>query len=217
MNVYQLKIKLLNVDDPKVWRRILVWDGITFEQLHMIIQTVMGWEFDHDWQFGYQAYDSSFCIGLPDAESALDPTTDDASSVKISDYLNGYNPKMIYTYDFADDWQHEIALEKIIDDATPEQLPVCIDGKGCCPPEDCGGPDEYAHLKELLSTYEPIVEGDEKGINENDSECAISEEQAELEWAGDWWQNTDAEGNPDLEYVDIDDINKRLLRLVAGV
>ncbi len=216
MNVYQLKIKLLNIDDPKVWRRVLVWDGITFEQLHLIIQTVMGWEFDHDWQFGYRAYDSSFCIGLPDPESALDPTTDDASSVKISDYLNGYHPNMIYIYDFSDDWQHEIQLEKIIDDAKPEQLPICIGGEGCCPPEDCGGPEEYAHLKELLNKYGPITEGEE-GEENDDQNLDMDEEQAELEWVGEWWQRTDAEGNPDLDYVDIDDINKRLLRLVAGV
>lgn len=216
MNVYQLKIKLLNVDNPKVWRRLLVWEGITFEQLHLIIQTAMGWEFSHPWQFGYRAYDSTFCISIPDSESALDPTTEDASSVKLSDFLNGYHPKMIYTYDFGDDWQHEIILEKIIDNAVTEQLPVCIGGGGCCPPEDCGGPWEYTHLKELLAKYGPINDEDEDTEKSN-AVKEYSTEEAELEWAGDWWQGTDANGDPDLEYIDIDDINKRLLRLVAGV
>lgn len=218
MNVYQLKIKLLNVEDPKVWRRLWVWEGITFEQLHLIIQTAMGWEFSHQWQFGYSPYDSSFCIGIPDAESALDPTTEDASSVKLSDYLNVYHPKMIYVYDYGDDWQHEIVLEKIIDDAVTEQLPVCIGGEGCCPPEDCGGAQEYAHLKELLKKYGALEKhDDEEAADDSEEIKEYTTEEAELEWAGDWWQRTDSDGIPDLEYVDIEDINKRLLRLVAGV
>lgn len=39
----QLKITLLNVQDPPVWRRVLVPVSITLGQLHGVIAGVMGW------------------------------------------------------------------------------------------------------------------------------------------------------------------------------
>jgi len=46
----QLKIVLEGIRPP-IWRRFLVKDGITFQKLHSIIQTVMGWEDYHKYEF----------------------------------------------------------------------------------------------------------------------------------------------------------------------
>ena len=54
-----------------------------------------------------------------------------------------------YIYDFGDDWIHIITLEKI-DKTDPSTKPKLIDGKGACPPEDCGGPWGYENLKLVL-------------------------------------------------------------------
>ncbi len=56
----------------------------------------------------------------------------------------------MYTYDCGDSWEHIIKLEKILKDSTL-QTADCIDGKGTCPPEDCGGPWGYTELKETLA------------------------------------------------------------------
>ena len=70
-NVLQLKITLSDIK-PAIWRRFLVKNTITFEQLHNIIQKVMGLENYHLYEFvvgtvsiipddeGYNAAESSF-------------------------------------------------------------------------------------------------------------------------------------------------------------
>ena len=45
-NVYQIKITLLDIK-PSVWRRILVPETFTFQNLHDAIQDVMGWDDCH--------------------------------------------------------------------------------------------------------------------------------------------------------------------------
>ena len=55
-----------------------------------------------------------------------------------------------YVYDFGDDWEHDVKVEKI-EPATPEHLtPICLKGKRACPPEDCSGPWGYAELLEAI-------------------------------------------------------------------
>lgn len=48
--ILQLKISL-NEIKPEIWRRFFVKDNISFEELHEIIQEVMGWENYHLWEF----------------------------------------------------------------------------------------------------------------------------------------------------------------------
>jgi Plasmid pRiA4b ORF-3-like protein len=59
--------------------------------------------------------------------------------------------ELVYTYDFGDGWEHDIALEDIIQNAPGVTPPVCLEGEGACPPEDCGGPWGYAELKAVLA------------------------------------------------------------------
>ena len=48
--ILQLKIEL-NEISPKIWRRFLVKDDMSFFDLHLIIQSVMGWEGYHLYEF----------------------------------------------------------------------------------------------------------------------------------------------------------------------
>jgi hypothetical protein len=41
-------------------------------------------------------------------------------------------------YDFGDSWQHEITLEKAVEPDPAVTYPVCVDGRGDAPVEDCG-------------------------------------------------------------------------------
>ncbi len=49
-NILQLKIKLADIK-PDIWRTFQVEDNITFKSLHDIIQTIMGWEDYHMYEF----------------------------------------------------------------------------------------------------------------------------------------------------------------------
>ena len=61
--------------------------------------------------------------------------------------LNKPKQKIVYTYDFGDNWEHLITVEKILDKA--EKAPVCIAGERNCPPEDSGGVWGYEDLLKI--------------------------------------------------------------------
>ena len=58
---------------------------------------------------------------------------------------------MLYTYDLGDDWQHEVSLEGFLHGWSPAGLPVCSDGVGACPPDDCGGPTGFSSLPQATA------------------------------------------------------------------
>lgn len=51
-----------------------------------------------------------------------------------------------YLYDFGDNWEHEILVEKIVEPDPAVVYPRCSDGQRAAPPEDCGGVWGYADL-----------------------------------------------------------------------
>lgn len=212
MAIYQLKVQLKNVSKPTVWRRLLVKDNIFFADLAEIILHAMGWGGFHLWCFSFKPYDPFPSIGIPTTESPFDTTTHDARDVRINEFLHAGNKKMVFTYDFGDDWIHTITLEKVLDDTEPQDTPLCIKAQGCCPPEDCGGPWGYADLKTALEKHGPEAFHEEKDDEEADDDTGTNEEDYELErlrWIGPWWEY-ERDGQPDLKLVDLDDINSRL-------
>jgi hypothetical protein len=46
--------------------------------------------------------------------------------------------KLLYLYDFGDDWEHLINLSAVVE--TDVALPRLLKAQQACPPEDCGGP-----------------------------------------------------------------------------
>jgi hypothetical protein len=51
-----------------------------------------------------------------------------------------------YTYDFGDDWRHDLTVEGVVPLPQDVLLPVCLGGARACPPEDCGGVGGYEEL-----------------------------------------------------------------------
>lgn len=141
--VLQLKISLAGASKPPVWRRVLVPTTIRLDQLHRVIQTAMGWDDYHLHAFtaGGIAY------GPPDPE--LDHV--DERKTRVSDLLSEPRDRMRYTYDFGDDWQHDVVVEEVLAAESGARYPTCVAGKGRCPPEDCGGVWGYADLRETLA------------------------------------------------------------------
>jgi hypothetical protein len=140
---YQIKVQLHGVTNPPVWRRLQIPAGLSLDQLHEVIQTAMGWHNCHMHLFsdGWNDY------GRPDRELGHQ----DERKVRLSQLLTKVGDKIRYTYDFGDDWLHDIALEKILPAGAGVTSPVCMAGKGACPPEDCGGVWGYENLKATLA------------------------------------------------------------------
>lgn len=55
-----------------------------------------------------------------------------------------------YTYDFRDNWIHEVKVQRRFPDEGKERYPLCLEGAGHCPPEGCGGKYEFARLREAI-------------------------------------------------------------------
>ena len=161
-NILQFKITLKD-SKPKIWRRFQIESTLMFYDLHLIIQTVMGWSNTHLYQF---IYDGDNFIGNPELLER-DGIADD-KEVAISIVFDKPKIKMEYEYDFGDGWQHELILEKIEKKNTTQHYPTCLEGEMNCPPEDCGGIHGfYDRLKAFKNKRHPEHEDVVEWMREN--------------------------------------------------
>ncbi len=150
--VFQLKVSLRDLKPP-VWRRLLLLDTATFADLHAAIQDTFGWAGYHLHDFTITTrgpFRHTICIaGLP-PDGSLDTFEDLGTSgdyredqVRLREFLSLDTPRVTYTYDFGDNWDHLVVLEKVLPMDPSADYPSCIKEKGTCPPEDSGGPWGY--------------------------------------------------------------------------
>jgi hypothetical protein len=146
----QFKIHIKGVSNPAVWRRITVPSYYNFTLLHFIIQTVFDWNDAHLYQFSEHGFESKTVIThMLDQDFGEDYNQLDASKVYLTDIFKSEGQKYNYIYDFGDNWEHVIELEKIITKLSFH--PKTLAGEGACPPEDCGGHWGYENLKKILA------------------------------------------------------------------
>ncbi len=145
--LYQVRIEL-EESSPTVWRRLLVPSHITLDQLHHVIQVVMGWQNMH-----YHVFKTidACCFTEPEAlEEGFDNWFDE-TDVVLSDLLHNKANKLTYEYDFGDSWSHLITLEKVLPLIGQHEADIlCLAGESACPPEDCGGIPGYENLIQIL-------------------------------------------------------------------
>ena len=160
--VFQFKITLKGIKPP-IWRRIQVPETYTFWDLHVAIQDAMGWDdyHLHEFELVNPLTGLKQSIGSPDKE--FDREVFSELKQNLVDFFSMENRSAVYTYDFGDNWEHKIQLEKILPREEGVTYPICIKGKRACPPEDCGGIWGYAELLEILGNpnheeYEEMLE-----------------------------------------------------------
>lgn len=147
--VFQFKIQITQITKPPVWRRLKIRSDATFSEFHEAIQLAFGWTFSHLYLFSEKGFTSNFQI--QDVELADDEWGEvgDADKIRLKDIFTKEKQTYRYIYDFGDDWDHAITLEKILKESIGH--PVCVTGKGKCPPEDCGGVWRFAAMKEAVN------------------------------------------------------------------
>ena len=136
-SVLQLKVSLVGTSDPPVWRRVLVPARMRLDRLHDVIQAAMGWEDYH--LHAFTAGDVDY--GPPDPDGPPDPELGhrDERRTAVGDVIGERRDRMRYVYDFGDHWRHDVVVEKVLTAEPGSRYPICLTGKGRCPPEDCGG------------------------------------------------------------------------------
>ena len=140
--IYRIKVGLRNARPP-IWRRLEVPADINLGILHEIIQSAFGWGGHH-----LHVFETPYGeFGTADA--GLDHLPEE--SVTLEQVAPRAQSKIRYTYDFGDDWEHEILLEKILDPDPAVSYPRCTGGRRAAPPDDCGGIWGYAELLDVLA------------------------------------------------------------------
>jgi hypothetical protein len=139
--VFSLKVTLRGVKPP-IWRRIVVPGRMTLGDLHFAIQVAMGWHTSHMHAFDVGGRQYGERDSLEDA--------DDEDRLTLNGLVKSGVSRFRYTYDFGDDWEHDILIEKAPPPADATAFPACVAGKRHCPPEDCGGPWRYPELVDIL-------------------------------------------------------------------
>lgn len=144
--LYCLRIDLDDIAPP-IWRRLWIEDSVKLIKLHHVIQAAMGWTDAHlhEFQIGGVTY------ATPHEEDDPARPVVDERGVQLATVLKGIS-SLGYTYDFGDNWQHRVAVEKTVR-ATQNSCGYGIveAGERACPPEDSGGAYSYQEFLDQLT------------------------------------------------------------------
>lgn len=157
--VFRFRVELplyddhFSFDEPRrtVSRLIEVPDDYTFWDLHVAIQSAMGWldSHLHEFQVAARGKKGSLTIGFANVG---EPDVIDGRSVRVATHLAKIRKAdgMLYWYDFGDSWKHWIVYETdVVSDGG--LYPRCLAGRWACPPEDCGGAGGYFEMLEVIA------------------------------------------------------------------
>jgi hypothetical protein len=121
--VYELRITLMDIDPP-IWRRIQVANSIKLCCLHTAFQIAMGWTDSHLHQFEKEGKS----WGVPEWDEFDEFDLIDESKTQLGNVLRSEGESMTYQYDFGDDWEHEVVMEKIQRVEGRLAHPICLTG-----------------------------------------------------------------------------------------
>lgn len=142
--IFQFKITLKG-SKPPIWRRVLVSSAGSLADLHKVIQGAMGWMDYHLHEFEVGA----LRVGEPDPDWD-DGEVEEETKFPLRKVFSAPKTKVLYTYDFGDDWEHIVLLEAVLPADPTQVLPRCVAGARACPPEDVGGIWGYDEALESL-------------------------------------------------------------------
>ncbi|MDR2403534.1 MAG: plasmid pRiA4b ORF-3 family protein [Spirochaetaceae bacterium] len=149
-HLFVLRISLKRIS-PQIWRSIQVPGFISLGDLHRIIQIVMGWSDSHLHSFRIDG----ITYGIDSEAFDIDMEEENEDCYSLEDLNLWEKQRFLYTYDFGDNWEHQILVSKILSPPAGSSdaylRPCCLNGKRACPPEDCGGVWGYEELLECIS------------------------------------------------------------------
>ena len=200
---------------PAIWRRFEVPKNISMARLAYIMMTLFEMQASHLFSFDVPARENFLLamgedvleypairkvadelkerhLALPsedDEDDEDDEEKEDAAAVQLGHILNTPLQRLVFWYDFGDDWKVLLSLEKIYEDRDlpGRELPRVLDGAGYGIIEDCGGPGGLAELARATAK--------KKG--------------PKYEELREWYELDDI----DLKNFDLDDMNFRLKKV----
>jgi pRiA4b ORF-3-like protein len=134
--VHVVKVNLHGAKTP-VWRRLEIPSAMTLDLAHQVLQAAFDWS-------GYHLHCFETVCGEYGDPSRDDDWSErgescDESAATLAQVATAQKAKVVYVYDFGDDWRHDIVVEKIQPAAPGVSYPRCTGGRGETPAEDSGG------------------------------------------------------------------------------
>lgn len=131
----------LDLDVYKATRQVIVPAELTLIRFHTILQRLFDWDNKHLYSFSLLNERNFILSSTEDIEQLRE--------IKLSDFMPKYK-SIRYTYDFGDNWEHEIQLIKEISDCEKEP-PYLVSAEGQAPPEDVGGVIGFAEFYKIIN------------------------------------------------------------------
>ena len=143
-------LKLVGASKPPVWRKIIMGDEATYNDLHYAIQAAFGWQDCHLWEFRSVrgTFDCWRITKKDDFGWDFGDESDATPDVPLVENGRLYT-LFVYRYDFGDGWEVDVKLDGW--DPEGDGFGECVAKKGANPPEDCGGIYGYRHFKDIFT------------------------------------------------------------------
>ncbi|GAB3707854.1 plasmid pRiA4b ORF-3 family protein [Nocardiopsis oceani] len=144
---YRVRVEISGTKPP-VWRRLDLDSDLFLDEVHEILQAAFGWEDYHLHGFASgpsyynpesEHYPSRFEVeqgkrGVPEKQ------------VRLDEVLAQKGDRLVYLYDFGDDWEHLLTLKAVLPRDGDGPRALCTAGRRPAPPEGCGGVPGYELL-----------------------------------------------------------------------
>jgi Plasmid pRiA4b ORF-3-like protein len=102
-------------------------------QLHEVMQIAFEWHGYHLHSF------ETVCGEFGPVDKEDFPARKDETRAALGQVAAAAQAKIVYTYDFGDDWRHDIVVEQIVQAEPGLSYPRCTAGRRSAPREDSGG------------------------------------------------------------------------------
>src|SRR5260370_22544446 len=121
--VHRVKVSLYRAKPP-VWRRLEIPSAMPLDLVHEVLQAAFDWDGYHLHAF------ETVCgeFGSPDQDDDWAERQDEATAT-LAQVAGAERAKVGYSYDFGDDWRHDIAVGKIIPAEPGVAYPPCTGGR----------------------------------------------------------------------------------------
>jgi len=154
IDLYQLKIAI-NIEGHDIWRRVKIPSTFSFRQLHHLIQNVYDWHNSHIHEFTVRRQEEKpLKIIMEDSSALLDMINTEEYDVQVEislalEDIFQETEEICYVYDFGDNWEHTVILEKV--EKADKLVASYVDGAGERPPEDIGGAPGFEQYLQIMA------------------------------------------------------------------
>lgn len=149
--IYRVRVDLDHAEPP-IWRRLDLRSDLSLDVVHQVLQAAFGWTDSHLHRFslGGHPFDRTSQLFLCPYDVENGEDEDDggiaAGDVRLDETLQEPGDVVHYLYDYGDNWDVTIQLEKLLPAEPGSPAASAVDGRRAAPPEDSGGGTDLASL-----------------------------------------------------------------------